>query len=132
MTYYSKIYKYGDHEEQFYRLSHATEFKAGEGSSLPVVVIFHGGFWKEKYGIDNAAIETLCPYFVEQGYAVCEVEYRRREHAGGGFPGTNNDCVAALSMLSEHSRDGYNCCDMERTVYIGHSAGAYLSLWLCC
>ena len=131
MSYCSKIYKYGDHEEQFYRLSYAEEFKGGE-RRLPVVVIFHGGFWKEKYGLDNAAIETLCPYFVNQGYVVCEVEYRRREHIGGGFPGTNVDCVEALVMLSGHSREGLNFCDMDKTVYIGHSAGAYLSLWLCC
>ena len=46
--------------------------------TTPIVVIIHGGFWKEKYRIDNSAI-NLVPFFLEAGFAVCEIEYRRGE-----------------------------------------------------
>ena len=149
-----EVCKYGSHSEQFFRLS--TPADRQHVGKIPIVVIFHGGFWKQKYNLDNAAIETLCPYFLAKGmifsrtrkvlmidlfftrtrsltgYAVCEVEYRRREHEGGGFPGTNMDCVAALRLLHEKSMESSSVLDIHKTILLGHSAGGYLVLWLCC
>ena len=131
-----KKFSYGSHAEQFIRLTYPEQEKHGnEGGAVdkcPVIAIIHGGFWKEKYGVDNSAIDSLCPFFAARGFAVCEVEYRRREHEGGGFPGTNLDCVSALRHLHELSQQAGSRLDTSRLVLLGHSAGAYLALWVCC
>ena len=46
-------------------------------NSVPIVVLIHGGFWKIKYGIDNSTIDSLVPFLLSKGMAVCQVEYRR-------------------------------------------------------
>ncbi|KAH8048022.1 prolyl oligopeptidase-like protein [Aureococcus anophagefferens] len=61
-----------------------------------VVAVVHGGFWKNKYTVACAAHETLAPHLAARGYGVVEVEYRRRDCAGGGWPGTVDDVAAAL------------------------------------
>lgn len=92
-----------------------------------LVVLLHGGFWKSKYGIcpPTAAIETLAPNLLSYDYAVAEVEYRRSDDQGWGYPGTNHDVLAAFHLLS--SLDNI---DSMRIVLVGHSAGGTLALWL--
>ncbi|MGI8414986.1 MAG: alpha/beta hydrolase, partial [Nakamurella sp.] len=46
-------YSYGDHASQFVRL-HLPE----TGDRLPVVLVIHGGFWRQRYGIEYA--DPLC------------------------------------------------------------------------
>lgn len=52
--------------------------------------------------MDNSLIENLVPYFTAKKYGVCTLEYRRREHDGGGWPGTNQDIVSGLKKLHEN------------------------------
>lgn len=42
------------------------------------------GFWKQKWTIDNTPITGLVPDLNVRGFAVLEVEYRRRDDIGGG------------------------------------------------
>ncbi len=62
-------------------------------------MVIHGGYWENVWNIDNALIHTLPPFLVQNGHYVCAVEYRRSEHVGGGWPGTNDDIVMALNTL---------------------------------
>ena len=81
------------------------------------------------YGIDNAAIDTLAPALAEDGWAVCEIEYRRVGEDGGGWPGTNDDILAALDSLNDVSAQ-YSL-DMSKVALVGHSAGGCLAMWAC-
>lgn len=90
----------------------------------PVVVIIHGGFWKQQYNIDGALIDTLAPFFASNGYVACEIEYRRGRLDGGsgGWPVTNQDLNLALIKLHEYSLT-HTVVDIERVAILGHSAG---------
>ena len=118
---------YGAHSSQFYRLY--KPLTPSVKRLLPVCVLIHGGFFKEKYHIDNSAIDALIPSLLESSMAVCLIEYRR-VGGGGGFPSTNEDIISALSHIdsiaSEHG------LDKNRVVVVGHSAGGTLALWACC
>jgi pimeloyl-ACP methyl ester carboxylesterase len=102
------------------------------------VVILHGGYWKNAYGLDdaygNAGVGTLAPWFLARGYSAVEVEYRRRDHEGGGWPGTNADVLAAVRhLVSVHAGaadDAARALRLDKLIVIGHSAGGCLALWL--
>lgn len=64
-------------------------------------VIIHGGYWKGKYDIDASGVVPLYEYFKARSWNVCLIEYRRSEHFGGGWPGTNDDILTALQTLSK-------------------------------
>jgi hypothetical protein len=70
---------------------------------VPMVVIIHGGFWKEKFSIRNSGVFGLVSSFLDAGIAVCLLEYRRvgamNEQDEGGWPETGYDLLAALTVL---------------------------------
>mmetsp|Transcript_15309 Transcript_15309/g.61577 ORF Transcript_15309/g.61577 Transcript_15309/m.61577 type:complete len:332 (+) Transcript_15309:2-997(+) len=112
---------YGAHPAQFVRVHTPTTTASG---ALGCVVVVHGGFWKNKYTLDNAACGTLAPAIAATGrYVGVEVEYRRRDDAGGGWPGTCDDVVAAVRHAA-----GFERVDATRVVVIGHSAGGHAAL----
>ena len=77
--------------------------------------MLHGGFWRDRYGLD--LMHALCDDLASRGYEAWNVEYRRLG-SGGGWPNTFDDVRAAV--------DG-----AERPlVTIGHSAGGHLAVWL--
>jgi acetyl esterase/lipase len=92
----------------------------------PVVVMIHGGCWLASVadlGIMNLAAEDLA----ERGIAVWNIEYRRVDQAGGGYPGTFQDVAAAvdhLRVLAPKHRLG-----LDFLTAVGHSAGGHLALW---
>eukprot|EP01039_Chlorochromonas_danica_P009054 gene9054-9992_t len=130
-----EVVPYGDSPDQFYRLySPAHTNLSNSKGLLPVVVIIHGGYWKQQYGLDSALISTLPPFFVEEGYYTAHIEYRRgnKELDGGegGWPQTNEDVLSmltSLSLLANREK-----IDLDRVVLLGHSAGGTLALWPCC
>ena len=63
-----------------------------------------------------------------QGYAVWNIEYRRTEDAGGGWPGTFLDVGSALQHLT--TIGGEYDLDLASILIAGHSAGGHLALWL--
>lgn len=95
--------------------------------ALPVVVLVHGGCWTAQYG-GMAQMRDIAGALCAQGIAVWNVEYRRVDEAGGGYPGMYLDIIAALDMLVA-TAPRYDI-DLRRVAAVGHSAGGQLVQWL--
>jgi acetyl esterase/lipase len=99
-----------------------------EGSGpFPVVVLVHGGCWTVAFG-GIGQMRNVAGALVAQGIAVWNVEYRRVDEPGGGYPGTYEDMHAALDSLQQHA-DQYQL-DTGRILAMGHSAGGQLVQWI--
>ena len=121
-------FHYGDHPAQFAELS----LPSGT-SNVPVVVIVHGGFWRDAYGAELG--RPLARDLVGRGWAALNVEYRRvgrnAQAGGGGWPTTCLDVAAAVDGLAEQGqRLAGGRLDLSRVVALGHSAGGHLAGWL--
>ena len=127
------VYKYGDQENQWARLTLPPKpwTRCDEQTrGLPICLLIHGGFWKQKWTADNTCITSLVPDLAARGFVVLEVEYRRRDDDGGGWPGTNEDCLSALDLLQRIQQESSLPLDLGCVTVIGHSAGGSLALWL--
>jgi acetyl esterase/lipase len=113
------VVRYGDHPDQVANL----HLPAREGGPWPVVVVVHGGFWRERW--DRTTTTPLARDLAARGYLAWNVEYRRVGQEGGGWPGTVDDVSAAVDALADVEQ-----ADLDRVVAIGHSAGGHLALWL--
>jgi len=94
---------------------------------FPVAIVIHGGCWYSPYAnIRNAA--PLADALRDVGIATWNLEYRRYDHPGGGWPGTFRD----VAQGADHVRAlaATYPIDTTRVVVIGHSAGAQLGAWL--
>jgi len=94
-------------------------------SHRPVVVLIHGGFWRNRY--DLTLMEPLAADLVTRGYAVWNLEYRRLGDDGGGWPGTMTDVAAGVDHLRTCAEA--DDLDLDRLAVVGHSAGGHLALW---
>ena len=83
------VVRYGDHPDQVANL-HAP---AAGGGPWPVVVLLHGGFWRD--GWDRTLMTPLAHDLAARGFLAWNVEYRRVGQDGGGWPGTLADVAAA-------------------------------------
>ena len=92
----------------------------------PVVTLIHGGCWRSRY--DYTLMDSMSVDLSRRGYAVWNIEYRRTEDAGGGWPGTFLDVGHAFRHLTTLA-DPYDL-DLNNIVIMGHSAGGHLALWL--
>ncbi|HEU5332722.1 MAG TPA: alpha/beta hydrolase [Actinocrinis sp.] len=111
---------YGDDPEQF------GELWPSPGG--PVVVLLHGGFWRARYRLD--IMNALAADLQQRGYSVWNLEYRRADSAGGGWPGTFEDISAGVAALTALAGPGPHGLDLRAMTVIGHSAGGHLGLWL--
>jgi acetyl esterase/lipase len=92
-----------------------------------VAIVMHGGCWVHDYAAaKNAA--ALADALRDEGVATWNVEYRRRDNPGGGWPGTLRDVGAAADSLRAIARR--YALDLSRVVAVGHSAGGHMALWL--
>lgn len=92
----------------------------------PVVAIVHGGCYRAA----NPGAEQMraaAAAFVERGFAVWSIGYRRVDEPGGGYPGTYQDVGRALDLIRDHAAE--HRLDLGRVLFFGHSAGAHLALW---
>lgn len=90
------------------------------GEPCPLVVLFHGGFWRAAYGLDG--LDALATALTDRcGVATWNVEYRRIGEPGGGWPGTFDDAARALEAAP---------VDRSRVVLLGFSAGGQIALQL--
>jgi acetyl esterase/lipase len=94
-----------------------------EDGARPVVVLIHGGFWRQVY--TKRLMHPLAAAIVRHGWVAYNIEYRRvGPFGGGGWPETFADVGAAVNALS-----GVGGIDRARIVICGHSAGGQLALW---
>ena len=117
--------RYGSDPSQFARL-HLPRY----GSGLPVVVVVHGGFWRQRYDVSLA--EPLADDLARHGYAGVAVEYRRVGDGGtGGWPQTLMDVATAVDDLAAAGQYlARGRLDLDRVAAVGHSAGGHLVGWL--
>ena len=113
-------FRYGEGRKQFGVVS-----RPAGSDPLPVVVLIHGGFWRDGFGLDLMA--PLATDLVDRGFAVWNLEYRGVGGAGGGVPETLDDIAAGIEYLAE-LQDQYGL-DLDRVAFVGHSAGGHLALW---
>ena len=91
------------------------------GSPLATVVVIHGGYWQEGFGLDQMV--PMCRTLQDAGYAVWNVEYRRID-GGGGWPMTFDDVAAGIDHLLT-----LDTIDATQVSVVGHSAGGQLAVW---
>lgn len=115
----SYFHTYGDHPEQVADLFLP---EVAPGSLLPVVVLIHGGFWRERFRRD--LMEPLARDLCRRGVAAWNIEYRRLD-CDGGWPATGEDVGAAIDALADLDAP----LDLDDVSLVGHSAGGQLALW---
>ncbi|SHN36689.1 Acetyl esterase/lipase [Duganella sacchari] len=93
---------------------------------FPLVVLIHGGCWTQAFG-GITQMRSMAGSLVEQGIAVWNVEYRRYDEEGGGYPGMYQDVATALDLLRTLAPQ--HQLDLARVVLVGHSAGGHLAQW---
>ncbi|MGZ3181452.1 MAG: alpha/beta hydrolase [Telluria sp.] len=94
---------------------------------FPVAVLVHGGCWTAEFGgIDQ--LKNMAGALAAHGVAIWNVEYRRVDEDGGGYPGMYQDMNAALDLLRTVAPK-YRL-DTQRLVAVGHSAGGQLVQWM--
>jgi acetyl esterase/lipase len=108
---------YGDHPDQVGEL----RLPAGSASPAPVAVLLHGGFWRSIWALD--LMDALATDLLGRGFAIWNVEYRRPDRHD--WQATVDDVAAAISVLPKLAAG--TPLDIDRTVLIGHSAGAQLA-----
>jgi acetyl esterase/lipase len=119
--------RYGDDPEQFGDLRLPTEVSG----RFPVAVVIHGGCWKAKHGSLIADLNNTGPIasaLTELGIATWNIEYRRVDIAGGGWPGTFEDVANGVEQVRGLAQS--YPLDLNRVVIIGHSAGGHLGTWI--
>ncbi len=115
-------YAYGSAPSQYAEL-----FRPSGAGPFPVVVLVHGGCWTVEFG-GITQMRSVAGALSRAGIAVWNVEYRRVDEPGGGYPGTYLDINAALDRLG--SEAGAQQLDTSRLVAVGHSAGGQLVQWM--
>lgn len=100
---------------------------ASANPAMPVVVLIHGGGWKDSLGL--ASLENHARDLASFDLAVWNIEYRRVD-SGGGWPTTVTDACRAVDHLTEVSTQLGERLDLRKVVVAGHSAGGHLALWI--
>jgi acetyl esterase/lipase len=118
----SATYPYGQAPSQYAEL-----FVPNGSGPFPVAVLVHGGCWTKEFG-GITQLRNMAGALTARGIAVWNVEYRRVDEAGGGYPGTYQDINAALDLLGTQAQA--HRLDLHRIVAVGHSAGGQLVQWV--
>jgi len=113
---------YGSAPSQFAEL-----FRPSGPGPFPVVVLVHGGCWTVQFG-GITQMHNVAGALAARGIAVWNVEYRRADEQGGGYPGTYLDINAALDSLAAQAPAWQ--LDTSRVLAMGHSAGGQLVQWI--
>ncbi|NND83191.1 MAG: alpha/beta fold hydrolase [Gammaproteobacteria bacterium] len=89
----------------------------------PLLMLIHGGCWLNAFDVSHT--HALSSALAQSGYAVWAPEYRRVGDAGGGWPGSLDDVLAAMQFAA--NLEGYPL-RTDEMVLVGHSAGGHLAL----
>ncbi|HCG95513.1 MAG TPA: hypothetical protein DEX20_07820 [Halieaceae bacterium] len=90
----------------------------GSDSSRGVITLIHGGCWSNAY--DRNHTLPMAEALSTMGYDVWVPEYRRVGDAGGGWPGSLEDIIAAVEFVTDKTG--------QEAILVGHSAGGHLAL----
>jgi len=118
----SATFAYGPAPSQYAEL-----FLPPGNGPFPVAVLVHGGCWTSKFG-GITQLRNMAGALAARGIAVWNVEYRRVDEDGGGYPGMYLDMHAALDTLA--AQGPRHKLDLDRIVAVGHSAGGQLVQWI--
>jgi acetyl esterase/lipase len=113
---------YGSHPSQF------GELTLPDGEPRSIVVVVHGGFWRQRHGLELG--RPLAADLAGAGHAAWNIEYRR-VGGDGGWPATFTDVAAAVDLLAGPVQEAAGGrLPLDRVVAVGHSAGGHLGTWL--
>lgn len=102
------------------------ELRMPEGPGpFPVAIIIHGGCWLRFATL--SIMSPLADALAKDGIATWNIEYRRNDNPGGGWPGSFLDVANGVDYVRALARK--YPLDTARVVVTGHSAGAHLALW---
>ncbi|WP_301097983.1 alpha/beta hydrolase [Otariodibacter sp.] len=108
---YNKI-TYGQDKDQFYKLYLQTE------TPNKLIILVHGGYWRN--AVNLTSLQELETYFVEKGYSLASIEYRRGSE--NQWPIPREDVAAAIKDI----KNRYSNAEL---ITIGHSVGGQLALF---
>ena len=96
-----KRFFYGAHEDQFADLYRPKSLKI-----LPVMLILHGGYWKDNHTLNTYATRAIVDHYAQLGQiAIWNLEYRRMEFEGKNvnapWPAILNDAAEGIDFLKE-------------------------------
>ena len=74
------------------------------GTSLPVVVMIHGGGWQED--LDLSYFQQMSTAIADEGIAVWNVEYRRGPNNWANTLSDVDDATEALATVVQNAADG--------------------------
>lgn len=121
---------YGTDSEQFGDL-YLPDNHSHQTNLFPVIILIHGGYWKDNHDLNSYATSELIPVLVASGWAVWNIEYRRMDSEGDNvkapWPSVFVDVASAVDALRLFA-DEYSLDTLNVSV-IGHSAGGCLALW---
>ncbi len=92
------------------------------GEKLPLVIMFHGGGWREGDKADTVVVENKVPFFTSNGFVFVSANYQLSPAVK--YPVHVQDVADAIMFMYEHA-DEYNV-DRDNITIMGHSAGAQL------
>jgi acetyl esterase/lipase len=119
----TRLDRYGDGPDQIADLV----LPGGDppATGFPVVVVIHGGFWRERYRRDLTV--PLAEDLAGRGLAAWNLEYRRvPEDQHDTWPATLVDVASGVDRLSTLDAP----LDLDAVGVVGHSAGGHLALWV--
>jgi acetyl esterase/lipase len=92
----------------------------------PIAVVIHGGCWVNLFGL--ALMDAMSDTLTAAGVATWNIEYRRIDDLGGGYPNTLRDVGLAVDTVRDLA-PLYNL-DLGRVITVGHSSGGHLGFWV--
>jgi acetyl esterase len=117
---------YGPHDDQFGHL-HALPSE----SDRPILIVIHGGYWKDNHTLESYATNALVEKFASSGAAIWNLEYRRMnaegDNANAPWPTVFLDVAAGMDHLRTIAKS--ERLDLDNILVLGHSAGGHLAAW---
>ena len=101
----------------------------GSATTLPGVIMFHGGGWTDnRPQALKASMSSFFDRFLKHGFIVCNVEYRLADGTANGAlaPAADQDALLAAQWFWSYM--DYYHVDKTRYVVTGASAGGQLAL----